>query len=178
MSTAADTFARFVRVLADTLDEPDASGEQLAARLHLSRFHADRLGAAVAGEPPAALRRRVLLERAAYRLLTSRDDVLEIAFDAGYSSNEAFTRAFKRAYGNPPSTWRRHPTHLQVPAPNGVHFNPPGGIRLPAEGKVNTMDLIQRMAEHHVWLLGGGRVRAEKCRRPHRDHPIELPLRR
>jgi AraC family transcriptional regulator len=176
MSAATDTFARFVCVLADTLDEPGASGDELASRLHLSRFHADRLVAAVAGEPPGALRRRILLERAAYRLLASRDDVLKVAFDAGYSSHEAFTRAFKRAYGNPPSAWRQRPTPLQVPAPNGVHFNPPGGIRLPAEGKVTAMDLIQRMVEHHVWLLSELTARAANLRDNVLDAPIELSV--
>ena len=75
MSTATDTFARFVDVLADTLDEGLGPGE-LASRLHLSRFHCDRLVAAAAGEPPGALRRRILLERAGYRLLAGDDDVL------------------------------------------------------------------------------------------------------
>ena len=41
-STAADTFARFVDVLADSLDDHDTDGAALAARLHLSRFHCDR----------------------------------------------------------------------------------------------------------------------------------------
>ena len=79
MSTATDTFARFVDVLAETLDDHDASGAELASRLHLSRFHVDRLVSAAAGEPPATLRRRVLLERAAYRLITTDDDVLPVA---------------------------------------------------------------------------------------------------
>src|SRR4051794_845721 len=154
MNAATDAFARFISVLTDTLDEPSVDGAALAARLHLSRFHSDRLVTAAAGESPGALRRRILLERAAYRLLTPGADVLTIALDSGYSSHEAFTRAFKRAYGSPPSAWRRHPTPLRVPSPNGVHFNPPGGIRLPPERKVTTMDLIQRMVDHHVWLLG------------------------
>ena len=90
MTTASDTLAAFVAVLADTLDEPGTSAATLAARLHLSRYHADRIVASVAGEPPAALRRRILLERAAYRLVTTRDTVLDIAVGAGYGSNEAF----------------------------------------------------------------------------------------
>lgn len=49
MSTATDTFARFVGVLAESLDEHDLSGAAIASRLHLSRFHADRLVAAAAG---------------------------------------------------------------------------------------------------------------------------------
>ena len=51
----------------------------------LSRFHFDRVVAAAAGETPARLRRRVLLERAAYRLADHAADVLEIAVEAGYS---------------------------------------------------------------------------------------------
>jgi AraC family transcriptional regulator len=176
MSAATDTFARFLDVLAETLDEPTASGDELASRLHLSRFHADRLIAAASGEPPGALWRRILLERAAYRLVSSQEDVLSVALTAGYSSHEAFTRAFKRAYGSTPSAWRRRPTQLHVPAPSGIHFNPPGRIRLPAEGKVTEMDLIQRMVEHHVWLLGEMTARAENLRDDVLDAPIELSV--
>jgi AraC-like DNA-binding protein len=175
VSAATDTFARFLDVLAETLDE-EPSGAELASRLHLSRFHADRLIRVAAGEPPGALRRRILLERAAYQLMCSRENVLSVALSAGYSSHEAFTRAFKRAYGSSPSAWRRRPTPLQVQAPSGVHFNPPGGIRLPAEGKVTEMNLVQRMVEHHVWLLGEMTARAENLRDDVLDVPIELSV--
>lgn len=176
MSVATDTFARFIDVLAETLDEGGATGDELASRLHLSRFHADRLIAAAAGEPPGALRRRIMLERAAYRLLSTNDEVLEVALDAGYSSHEAFTRAFKRAYGITPSAWRRRPTEFRVPSPNDVHFNPPGGIRLPARGKVTEMDLVQKMVEHHVWLLDEMTKRAETLCEKTLDQPIELSV--
>ena len=80
MSTVrTDTFAAFIDVLAESLDDHDASGDELAARLHLSRFHFDRMISAAAGEPPAALRRRVLMERAAYRLVTTDRTVLDVA---------------------------------------------------------------------------------------------------
>ena len=55
----------------------------------------------------------------------------------------------------PPAVrWRAGPTSFQIEAPSTVHFNPPGGLRLPAERKVTAMDLITRMVEHHVWLIG------------------------
>jgi AraC family transcriptional regulator len=176
MSTATDTFARFVDVLAVALDDHDASGEVLASRLHLSRFHLDRLVSAAAGEPPATLRRRVLLERAAYRLVTTDEEVLRIAFDAGYSSNEAFTRAFSRAYGRAPSRWRRRPTKFELEAPSGVHFNPPGGLRVPAHGKVTGMDLLIRMVEHHVWLVGEMLARAETLSDDVLDARVEISV--
>ena len=153
-STAADTFARFVDVLADSLDDHDADGAALAAQLHLSRFHCDRLVSAAAGEPPAALRRRVLLERAAYRLITTDHDVLRVAVEAGYASNEAFTRAFARAFGRAPSRWRARPASYRLDAPSEVHFTPPGGLRVPAHREVTAMDLLTPMVDHHVWLVG------------------------
>jgi len=77
MSVSTDTFARFIDLLADTIDDHQAAGETQAARLHMSRFHFDRLVSAAGGEPPGALRRRVLMERAAYQLITSDREVLD-----------------------------------------------------------------------------------------------------
>ena len=153
MSATDDAFARFLEVLAASLDDHETSGEALASRVHLSRFHFDRLVSAAAGEPPATLRRRVLLERAAYRLVTTADEVLLVAIDAGYASHEAFTRAFRRAYGRPPSRWRRPPDGFRLEAPSGVHFHPPRGAARPHRRKVNVMDLLTRMVEHHIWLV-------------------------
>jgi AraC family transcriptional regulator len=175
-TTAADTFARFVAVLADTMDDHDTDGQRLASRLHLSRFHCDRLVSAAAGEPPATLRRRVLLERAAYRLRSTDHDVLRVAVEAGYSSNEAFTRAFSRAYGMAPSRWRARPTGFRLPAPSQVHFSPPGGLQLPAPRKVTGMDLLTRMVEHHVGLVGELVDRCGRLTPEQLDGPVEISV--
>jgi AraC-like DNA-binding protein len=71
MGTSQDTFLRFVDSLTSHLDDHQARGDELAARAHLSRFHFDRVIGAVAGESAARFRRRVLLERGAYRLITA-----------------------------------------------------------------------------------------------------------
>jgi AraC family transcriptional regulator len=176
VAAATDTFARFVDLLAETLDDRSATGEALAARLHLSRFHCDRVLRAAAGEPPAALRRRILLERAAYRLIATRDDLLRVALDAGYSSHEAFTRAFRRAYGIPPSAWRARPSNFQLGGSAAVHFHPPGGLRLPAARTESPMDLLTRMLEHHVWLVGEMITRAERLSPEALDATIELSV--
>jgi AraC-like DNA-binding protein len=176
VSAATDTFARFVDVLAETLDDRRANGEVLASRLHLSRFHVDRLVSAVAGEPPATLRRRILLERAAYRLLTTDEGVLTVAVEAGYSSHEAFTRAFTRAYGDSPSRWRRRPAGYRLPAPSQVHFQPPGNLRIPAPRKATAMDLLTRMIEHHLWLVGEMLNRAERLPDDVLDAPVEISV--
>jgi AraC-like DNA-binding protein len=152
-SVAADTFADFVDHLAEVLGQADdVSGDDLAARFHFSRFHFDRMIRSVAGEPPQAFRRRILLERAAYRMVTTRAPLIDIAVEAGYGSHEAFTRAFTRAYGVAPAAWRRSPGRIRIAAPSDVHFHPPGSLRLPARDKVTAMDLMTRMVEHHIWL--------------------------
>lgn len=171
-----DVLASFIEVLTGALDEHEATGADLAERLHLSRFHLDRVIAATAGEPPARLRRRVLLERAAYRLLTTRSSVLDIAIEAGYSTHESFTRAFARAYGRPPAQWRRRPTAIGLEAPSGVHFLPPDSLRLPAQRKVSVMNILVTMMEHHVWLLGEMLTRAAELRDDQLDAPIEISV--
>jgi AraC family transcriptional regulator len=174
MTAAADTFTAFVDVLAEALDDHDTTAEELAARLCLSRFHFDRVISQVAGEPPRAFRRRILLERAAYRLLATTQGILDIAIEAGYGSHEAFTRAFAAAYGAPPATWRRKPKAIRIEAPSGVHFHPPGSIRLPARDQVSSMDLLTRMVEHHIWLTGEILRCAERLDPDRLDEPIEL----
>lgn len=47
------------------------------------------------------------LEAAARRLRESDDSLARIAFESGYESEPAFSRAFKRHFGLPPATWRR-----------------------------------------------------------------------
>jgi AraC-like DNA-binding protein len=154
MTVAADTFADFVDGLAAALDDHDATGADWAARHHFSRYHFDRMIKSVGGESPQALRRRILLERAAYRMITTRAPLLDIAVEAGYSSHEAFTRAFVKAYGETPREWRQRPGHIQIGEADGVHFVPPASIRLPSRDVVRGPDLLEKMVEHHVWLVG------------------------
>lgn len=153
-----DGFRRVLDLVQDALDDPSLGAEDLAARAHLSRFHFDRLVSAAGGEAPGALRRRVLLERAAYRLVTSPErTVLEIALEAGFTSHEGFTRSFTRAYGAAPSRVRAAPPltfrHLELPGASGVHFHPPGGIHLPAPPQETLMDVTQLLVDHHVQSL-------------------------
>lgn len=176
MTAAADTFAAFVTVLADVMDDHEVDGLGIASRLYLSRFHLDRVISAVAGEAPSSFRRRVLLERAAYRLVTTEYSILDVAIEAGYGSHEAFTRAFTKAYGQPPGRWRRSPARVQIDAPSNVHFHPPGGLRLPAPTKVSPMDLLTKMVEHHVWLVGEMVTRAATLSETQLDKPIELSV--
>lgn len=142
----SDRLRTLIDAVLDSLDEP-AAGDELAHRVHLSRFHFGRLVSAATGESPAAFRRRLLLERAAWRL-RGGSAVLDVAHDAGYASAEAFARSFRRAFGAAPSTYRGD---FRLAAPNGIHYHPPGGLLVPGE-RSDTMDLGERLVEHDLWL--------------------------
>lgn len=176
MTTQTDLFGRYVGALAETLDDQTTSPTQLAARLYTSRFHLDRIVSSVGGEPPAALRRRLLLERAAYRLITTEHRIIDIGVEAGYASHEAFTRAFARCFGVAPREFRCKPASFKAPAANGVHFQPPGGLRLPGTGGVTAMELLTKMIDHHIWLTGEFVERAARLTDLQLDEQIDYGL--
>ncbi len=57
-----------------------------------------------------------------------------------------------------------------------MHFNPPGGLRVPADRKVTAMDLLTRMVEHHVWLVAEMIDRAEGLTDEVLDAPVEISV--
>jgi AraC family transcriptional regulator len=79
----------------------------LAQEAALSPFHFHRIFRGLTGETPLEMHRRLRLERAASQLLGSSATVTTIAFNAGYETHEAFTRAFRHAYAAPPSAFRQ-----------------------------------------------------------------------
>jgi AraC-like DNA-binding protein len=81
--------------------------ERLGRHVGLSRSAlAERFGE-VMGEPIFAFLTRWRLLMAAEFLLTTTRPIGTIAHEAGYESAGAFSVAFKRAFGKPPSVWRR-----------------------------------------------------------------------
>jgi AraC family transcriptional regulator len=102
--------------------------ETLAKSAGLSPFHFHRVFRGMVGETPLELTRRLRMERAAWNLAHTIRPVTAIAFDAGYETHEAFTRAFRAEYGSPPSGFRQRATkRFHLTAPAGVHFDPAGG---------------------------------------------------
>ena len=148
MCVVADRLRDLIDLVLASLDEPGANGHRLARRAHFSRDHLDRILAAATGETPAALRRRLLLERAAWQLRTGAAKPSEAARAAGYGSLAAFSRAFARAYGEPPSSFAGP---IQLEAPNGIHFHPPAGLLIAGVSEpVARRDLSERMVLHHL----------------------------
>jgi AraC family transcriptional regulator len=155
------TVVRIVAMLDEALDLG-----ALAREAALSPFHFHRVFRGMVGETPLELHRRLRLERAAWDLLTGRASVTTIAFDAGYETHEAFTRAFKQAYGIAPSAFRQSregsggcaEPRIHLAARSGVHFGPTSGpatIRTiqgdsPMNVTIEDMPDLRVAAVHHV----------------------------
>lgn len=168
-----------LRVLLDAVLEAfdeGLDGRSLAGRAYLSRFHFDRLVGAGLGEAPAALRRRLLLERAAWQL-TQAVSVTDAGFQAGYGSTEAFSRAFRRAYARPPSRFARDGGDFRLWAPNGIHFHPPAGLLLQGDKGITfsahrRQVLIGALEELGVEeITSGCPIEWERMRAAERPHP-------
>jgi AraC family transcriptional regulator, alkane utilization regulator len=81
--------------------------DQLAREVALSRSAlAERFGATI-GLPPMQYLTQWRLTLAAQTLRAGSESIARIAERSGYDSEAAFTRAFKREFGVPPTVWRR-----------------------------------------------------------------------
>ncbi len=110
MTTPAVSTARrlsgTLRWIEDHLDGP-LTLDIVAAQADLSPWHLARLFSAAFGLGVMAHVRRRRLARAAIRLADDPGTrLVDLAFDTGFESQEAFTRAFARQFGVPPGRFR------------------------------------------------------------------------
>lgn len=97
--------------------------DDLGREAGLSRSALAERFALLIGEPPMQYLTGWRLALAARALKEGNEPIIRIAEQVGYESEAAFNRAFKREFGMPPATWRRH-SRL---APGGG--GRPGGAR-------------------------------------------------
>ena len=107
---------RQIQTIVDEIDECIKNRDDealalaaLARRLGYSEFHASRKFREVAGMPLRDYLRRRKLAFALKEVRDTDRSMLAIALDHGFSSHEAFTRAFKATYGLTPSAFRMRP---------------------------------------------------------------------
>jgi AraC family transcriptional regulator len=80
--------------------------ETIAAHAGASRFYMTRAFATASGLPIMRYVRGRRLSEAARVLANGAPDILDVALGAGYSSHEAFTRAFTEQFGRTPEAVR------------------------------------------------------------------------
>ncbi len=150
------------------------SSNSMAGSACLSRYHFQRVFERTVGEPPGALRRRLLLERAAYELRTTKTAIMFVAFDADYQTPEGFSRAFKEAFGLCPSAYRRTAQQIRfLPGPSGVHYHhETRSIITTLPGGKRNMDLTDRLLEKDYTV----KRRILECVRLLTDGQLDAPL--
>lgn len=82
--------------------------DELSRRAGLSRSALHDRFTEFVGLAPMQYLARWRMQLAAARLRAGHETIASIALDCGYESEAAFSRAFKRLCGAPPSAWRRN----------------------------------------------------------------------
>ncbi|HSD69974.1 MAG TPA: AraC family transcriptional regulator [Woeseiaceae bacterium] len=83
------------------------TAESLAVEVGMSRSAFAERFTALVGSPPMQYLTLWRMHIAAQRLREGHDNLAQIAFDVGYESEAAFSRAFKRQFGTSPGGWRK-----------------------------------------------------------------------
>jgi AraC-like DNA-binding protein len=82
--------------------------ESLARKVAMSRSALAEHFTKFVGTPPMQYLTNWRMQIAANQLLSTTDSVTVVANRVGYDSDAAFSRAFKKTVGTPPSEWRRN----------------------------------------------------------------------
>jgi AraC family transcriptional regulator len=141
MNRPPDFLAEVLAYVEAHRDEP-MTVAALASVAGFSPYHFSRLFTARFGSSVMEYVRIVRLQGAALRLTGDAPPPLaELAFDCGFESQEAFTRAFRRRYGVPPGQFQREARTQQPRQP------PPMERPMPVTAHVEHLpDLVRRDA--------------------------------
>jgi AraC family transcriptional regulator len=117
------------------MQEGAISVSDLALDAGFDPDHLNRAFRSLLGEPLGAFTRRMALERAAYRLASSRRPVEVIASEAGFSGTESFSRAFSRSFGIPPGRFRNSSTpNWRINRTSSMHWTPKDDLEVVLKG--------------------------------------------
>lgn len=112
-ATTADAYARRFEAVFDYIQQHlagDLSVERLSRVAHFSKYHFHRQFSQYAGISVTRYIQLMRLRHASYRLVfEERRRIIEIALDAGFENPESFSRAFRNAFGQSPSQFRKCP---------------------------------------------------------------------
>ena len=114
-------WARAVQLIIDDIDASirlketeEISLKKLSEKMGYSEYHMSRIFHKLSG---MQFREYVRKRKLTFALLDVRDTsvgFMEIALNYGFQSQEAFTRAFREAYGGPPGEYRKNPKPVSL----------------------------------------------------------------
>ena len=115
---------------------------EIAGEAYYSMYHFHRLFHEITGQTLKSYIRKRRMSEAARELIITDKKMTELAIDYGFSSQEAFTRAFEKYFIISPSAYRRfgiesglmNKLHLESTIPNtiGNELSPPHLLSIPS----------------------------------------------
>lgn len=100
-----------INYIEDNLDS-QLSLDEIAKEAAYSKFHLNRVFLECVG---CTIYKYIQMRRltvAAEKLVYTKKPIIEIAYEANYSSQESFTFAFRQLYGHPPQEYRAIKVHI------------------------------------------------------------------
>ena len=88
--------------------EEDLSLDNISRNLNYSKYYIARFFSEKAGITVCEYIRRRRLTLAAQKLVETKQPIIEIAYETGYNSQQAFNLAFRRFYLCTPQTYRKN----------------------------------------------------------------------
>ena len=113
----------------------------VSRRLGYSPWYCTRQFSRVVGMSLRSYLRLRRLSEAVAALRDGESGILEVAVEFGFSSQEAFTRAFKAAWGIAPGAWRSHPRPLELLTRRYAAPLPTRGGAMKEEPRIGTIDI-------------------------------------
>ena len=106
MKNQKHTVRKVIDYIEEHLEE-ELNLEQIAEHAGYSRFHLNRIFMEETGGTIHKYVQERRLTMAAEKLVDTDMDITQIAYDAGYQSQQAFSLAFKQVYLCPPEAYRK-----------------------------------------------------------------------
>lgn len=145
----ATRIARAVSLLAQSIERGEGvpALDTLAEAAGFSSFHFHRIYRALTGETVAATAVRLRTGRALQALLDPQRSITRIALDQGFSTPQAFARAFRQATGYTPSDLRADPARTETLRDSLMNAQPP---HAPLQLSLQSLEPLHLVALHYV----------------------------
>ena len=146
-----------VEYINEHLNEP-INLYDLAGVANISNFHFHRIFKALMSESPGEYIQRLRLEKAVFKLQTTRQTILEIAEQTGYQSSYALSKAFKKRFGISPAVFRKQSAHLSVPVETTAFIRIEPEIREVTDKQVITVRVTNPFINTGAFVLAWSKL--------------------